>query len=277
MTIEQYVQQVHDAKSFISQRLDCDPKIAIVLGTGLSGFESDLTQKIEIAYKDIPHFPLSTAPSHQGKLVIGNLKGKAVICLCGRFHYYEGYDMWTVTFPIRVLGELGIKHLLLTNASGGTNETFDAGDLVFIKDHINLFPDSPLRGQNHTQWGPRFPDMSKAYAGEYLAIGKRACHKLDIQFKTGVYVGFPGPSLETPAEYEFIYKAGGDMVGMSTVPEVLVARHMNIGVAGISIVTNACYPPSRVKETTVEEVIEMAHRKSNVFKKLVSEIILGIE
>ena len=275
MSLTEYVAQVQEAKRFVESRLATKPTTAIILGTGLSGFEDTLTDSIEIPYKEIPHFPISTAPSHKGKLIVGYLGDLIVICLSGRLHYYEGYSMWEVTFPIRMLGELGIQHLIISNASGGTNAEFNAGDLVFIRDHINLFPANPLRGQNHTAWGDRFPDMSRAYSENGLAVGRLACDQLGLPFMTGVYTGFPGPNLETPAEYSYINTIGGDMVGMSTVPEVIVARHMNIEVIGISLVTNACYPPERVIETSVEDVLKMAHEKSEIFISLVSHLIHG--
>ncbi|MCL4152179.1 UNVERIFIED_CONTAM: hypothetical protein GTU68_048668, partial [Idotea baltica] len=229
--------------------------------------------RVEIHIVPSSYFPLSTAPSHKGKFIAGFSGHQPVICLSGRLHYYEGYSMWEVTFPIRLLGVLGIKTLVVSNASGGTNADFDSGDIVFIRDHINLFPSNPLRGQNQAEWGPRFPDMSQAYSRKALSIAKAACETLQLPFKTGVYTGFPGPNLETPAEYKYINRIGGDMVGMSTVPEVIVARHMDIEVMGISLVTNACFPPERVVETSVEDVLRMAHKKSKIFIKLVSHII----
>lgn len=273
MKVDSYVQQVREAQEFLHRHISFDVSTAVILGTGLGGFENLLEKTIRIAYADIPHFPLATAPSHKGTLIAGVLHGKGVICLSGRLHYYEGYSMRQITFPIRLLGMLGIKHLIISNASGGTNEIFEAGDLVFIKDHINLFPDNPLRGQNHAAWGDRFPDMSEAYSLAGLAKGSAVCQELQIPFKTGVYVGFPGPNLETKAEYQYIHRIGGDMVGMSTVPEVIVARHMHIEVIGISLITNECYPPSHVKETSLEDVIEMARSKQEIFVKLVEKMI----
>jgi purine-nucleoside phosphorylase len=273
MTIETYVQQVREAKTFLLDHVPFEVTKAVILGTGLAGFEDILEDAIEIPYADIPNYPLSTAPSHKGKLIAGQLHGKGVICLSGRLHYYEGYSMKELTFPIRLMGMLGIKELIISNASGGTNEDFNAGDFVFIRDHINLFPDNPLRGANYDPWGDRFPDMSQAYSVNGLRKAQQVCNKLGIPFKTGVYVGFPGPNLETRSEYQFLHRIGGDLVGMSTVPEVIVARHMSIDVVGISLVTNECYPPSHVKETTLEDVVAMARSKNDIFIRLVAGII----
>jgi len=273
MSINKYVDQINAARDYVKSRYQDNISLALVLGTGLAGFEDKLKDSIEISYADIPDYPRSTAPSHAGKLIIGKLGVIHVICFSGRLHWYEGYSMKSVTFPIRLVGALGIPKLIVTNASGGINETFNQGDFVFIKDHINLFPDNPLRGENHEPWGSRFPDMSRAYDEDGLNTARHVCDRLDLEYKTGVYCGFPGPNLETPAEYSYLHHIGGDMVGMSTVPEVLVARHMGIAVMGISLVTNACYPPERIVETTVEDVIAMAASRQPVFMELVEEII----
>lgn len=275
MELSQYVKHVLSASDHVTRLLNRTIDVAVILGTGLAGLEHELRDKIEVNYQDIEHFPLSTAPSHAGKFICGYIDNVCVLCLSGRLHWYEGYSMWNVTFPIRVLGSLGIKKIIISNAAGGISEHFEQGDFVFIRDHINLFPDNPLRGQNHDAWGPRFPDMSQAYSSEGLALASQVCGRLNIKFQQGVYCGFPGPSLETPSEYAYLNKIGGDLVGMSTVPEVLVARHMDIQVIGISLVTNVCYPPERIEETTVEHVIAMAQRKQPEFISLVKDLVRG--
>ncbi len=268
-----YIDRVNEAASFIKLNHFEKIDLAVVLGTGLAGFEKMLENVVEIPYSKIPHFPKSTAPSHRGNIIIGKLGDNRILCFSGRLHWYEGYTMQEVTFPIRVAGVLGVKKLIVTNASGGLTAEIEGGDFVFIRDHINLFPDNPLRGPNYDIWGDRFPDMSQVYSLTALNIARDVCNKLNIPFKQGVYCGFPGPNLETPSEYQFLHRIGGDMVGMSTVPEVIVARHMKIGVCGISLVTNACYPPERIQETTVEDVLSMANSKQPIFQNLLSQMI----
>lgn len=269
-----YVDKVDEAAAFLQSKLTTLPAhIGIILGTGLNGFGERLQHTVTVAYQDIPHFPVSTVSSHAGKLIAGELHGQRIICLSGRFHWYEGYDMKEITFGVRVLQALGIKKLIISNAAGGTNEIFDAGDIVFIRDHVNLFPDNPLRGANHAAWGVRFPDMSEAYSSEGLRLAEAACTAHGETFHTGVYVGLPGPSLETKAEYNMVHRIGGDLVGMSTVPEAIVANHADMDVVGISMVTNACYPPERIQFTTLEDVINVANKRTPIFMDLVEHII----
>ena len=226
-----------------------------------------------IPYHEIPHFPVSTVESHAGELLFATLNNVPVIALAGRFHYYEGYSAQELTFPIRVLKSLGVQTLLISNAAGSTRADLEAGDIVLIKDHINLHPDNPLRGRNDDRLGLRFPDMMHAYAPRLRSMAKELGKDLDIELKEGVYVGLQGPNLETPAEYNFINIIGGDLVGMSTVPEVLVARHANMEVLAISVVSNKCFPIESLTETTLEEVIEVVGKASNKLTKLVFNLV----
>lgn len=246
------------------------PQVAIVLGTGLGQLASEITDTYEFSYKDIPHFPVSTVEGHDGKLIFGRLGGKEILAMKGRFHYYEGYSMQEVTFPIRVMHELGIKTLFLSNAAGGANKDFRMGDLMIITDHINLFPEHPLRGKNIPQ-GPRFPDMHEAYDKKLIAMADRIAEEKGIRVVHGTYVGLQGPSYETPAEYRAYHLLGGDATGMSTVPEVIVARHCGIKVFGVSIITNMGISDTPV-ETTHEEVQEAANKA----QPLMTEIMKGM-
>lgn len=258
MNMEHLYEEVARAAHFVSEKLSIQPQLGIILGTGLSQLTDHFEATEIIPYNIVPGFPASTAPGHRSELVAGYWKGIPVIAMAGRFHYYEGYSMSEVTFPVRVLAMLGIKRLLVSNAAGGTNPDYSAGDLVFIKDHINLHHDNPLRGKNDERLGPRFPDMLHAYDRVLNAKALEAAKQVGVSAHEGVYVGLPGPNLETPAEYRFVHLIGGDVVGMSTVPEVLVARHMEVPLLVVSVVTNQCYPIEALTETTVEEVIEMA-------------------
>jgi purine-nucleoside phosphorylase len=213
------------------------PETAIILGTGLGSLVGDITEKHEIKYEEIPHFPLSTVEGHTGKLIFGKLGGKDIMAMQGRFHYYEGYSMQEVTFPVRVMRELGIKNLFVSNASGGTNPAFNIGDLMIITDHINYFPEHPLHGKN-IPYGPRFPDMSEAYDKELIRRADAIAAEQGIKVQHGTYLGTQGPTFETPAEYRLFRLFGADAVGMSTVPEVIVARHCGIRVFGISVITD---------------------------------------
>lgn len=213
------------------------PQTAIILGTGLGQLASEITDSYEFAYKDIPNFPVSTVEGHAGKLIFGKLGGKDIMAMEGRFHFYEGYSMKEVTFPIRVMYELGIRTLFVSNASGGMNPEFKVGDLMVIRDHLNLFPEHPLRGKNFPT-GPRFPDMHEAYDHTLIELADAIAEEKGIKLQHGVYVGVQGPTFETPAEYRMYHLLGGDAVGMSTVPEVIVARHCGIRVFGISIITD---------------------------------------
>lgn len=267
--------KIVETTEYIHQQFKEQPEIGIVLGTGLGGLVDEIEIKCTLNYQDIPNFPVSTVESHSGKLIFGQLAGKNVVAMQGRFHYYEGYSAEEVTFPIRVMKMLGVKKLLLSNASGGVNPEFEVGEIMFIEDHINLFPEQPLRGKNIDELGPRFPDMSEPYDKKMLNIAHEIASQNNIKVSQGVYVGLTGPSLETPAEYKYIRTIGGDTVGMSTVPEVIVARHMDIPVFAVSIITDLGVP-GKIKKVNVAEIIEVAMKQEPkmtlIMKKLVEKI-----
>lgn len=255
-----YYSQIGAATLYIQQQYtDTFPKQVIVTGTGLSSIADVLDVHCEIPYADIPQFPRSTVESHRGSLLIGSIGGSTVAVLAGRWHYYEGYTSKEITLPIRTMRRLGCESVLFTNVAGGVNPTYEAGDVVLIRDHINMIPDSPLRGPNDDRLGLRFPDMLHTYSSTMLHELEGSAAALGIKTARGVYLALPGPSLETPAEYTMIYRLGGDLVGMSTVPEVIAARHAGLKVAAISVVSNVCYPPERITETTIEDVIRVAN------------------
>lgn len=265
--------KIQEAVDFINRKVSFKPETGIILGTGLGVLVEDIDIKGEISYTDIPHFPKSTVASHQNRLVFGMLAGAPVVAMAGRFHYYEGYSMQEVTFGVRVLKFLGIKELIVSNVAGSTSQHIFPGDIVFIKDHVNLQPENPLRGANDERLGVRFPDMMKVYDLEKnqraLAIANRA----GIRAHEGVYVCLQGPSLETPSEYEFLHRIGGDLVGMSTVPEVIVARHSGLPVFALSVVSNQCYPKEIIKETTLESVIALAQETAPKICQIVKSLL----
>lgn len=266
-------EQIQEAITFLRSKTDFQPQYGIVLGTGLSQLADEMKIVAEIPYGEIPHFPVSTVQSHKGKLVFGYLNQHRIVAMAGRFHYYEGYSMKEVTFPIRVLKFLGIEHLFISNAAGGTNQHLYPGDIVFIRDHINLQADNPLRGPNDDRLGPRFPDMLQTYDRALNAKALEIANANSIRAHEGVYVGLQGPNLETPAEYNFLHIIGGDVVGMSTIPEILVARHMGLPLFVASIVTNKCYPLETLTETTVEEVIAVAQSAEPKLRLIVLELL----
>lgn len=223
---------------FISDKVKDMPKTAIILGTGLGELVNHIDITDELPYEEIPNFPVSTVEGHSGKLIFGQLGNKRIMAMKGRFHFYEGYNMQLVTFPVRVMKELGITTLFVSNAAGGMNPEFKIGDLMIINDHINLFPEHPLRGKNFDELGPRFPDMSEPYSWGLIADAKKVAAENNIRLVEGVYVGTQGPTFETPAEYRYFHRIGGDAVGMSTVPEVIVARHSGIRCFGMSVITD---------------------------------------
>jgi purine nucleoside phosphorylase I, inosine and guanosine-specific len=234
--IIEYVRKIKETAAFLKERMHTSPETAIILGTGLGNLANEITEKYEIKYQDIPNFPVSTVEGHSGKLIFGKLGNKDIMAMQGRFHYYEGYSMKEVTFPVRVMKELGIKTLFVSNASGGTNASFEIGDLMIITDHINYFPEHPLRGKN--LYGDRFPDMSEAYSKDLINKALAIAKEKGIKVQQGVYIGTQGPTFETPAEYKLFHILGADAVGMSTVPEVIVANHAGIRCFGISIITD---------------------------------------
>ncbi len=265
--------QIQEAIHFIRAKTNFRPDFGIILGTGLGGLTDDIEVVSEFDYKDIPHFPVSTVPSHNGKLLLGTLAGKAVVAMAGRFHYYEGYSMQQVTFPVRVLKSLGIERILISNVSGSVNAQIEAGDIVFVKDHINLQPENPLLGPNDDRLGLRFPDMYRTYDGEMLTQAKKIAADQGIHAHEGVYVALEGPSLETPAEYGFLHRIGGDLVGMSTIPEVIVAKHAGLKIFVISVVSNKCYPLEEITKTTIESVIALAEAAEPKMRLIVKELV----
>ena len=266
------MEKINEAKQFIEQSVTEKPQIGLILGSGLGVLADEIESPVKIKYSDIPHFPVSTVEGHEGQFVIGNLKGKRVIAMQGRFHYYEGYTMQEVTFPIRVLKAIGVEHLILTNAAGGLNETFEGGTLMLITDQINIMGISPLIGKNESELGPRFPDASSIYNPEFNQRILEEAKALNIELKQGVYFYFTGPAYETPAEVRLAKMLGGDAVGMSTAPEALVATHMGMKVSGISCITNMA---AGIQKTALnhQEVVEVANRVQNTFIKLVNKII----
>ncbi len=262
-----------ESAAYITERNSFYPEIALILGTGLGGLTELLTEKVVIPYRKIPYFPHSTVQSHSGELICGMLGGKSILVMSGRFHLYEGYSAQEVSFPVRVMQQLKIKDLIITNVSGGLNPHFMPGQIVAVRDHINLMPDNPLRGVNDERLGVRFPDMKYAYDPHKIKIAQNAAESIKYNLKEGIYVGLQGPNLETPAEYVYLRKIGGDMVGMSTVPEVLVAKHAEISTLVLSMISNQCFPVESIKETSVEDVIEVATKFTPQFVKLIFEVI----
>mgnify|MGYP001005863007 FL=1 len=270
-----YLNKINESKDYILSKIEKTPKIGLILGSGLGSLGDKIENPIKLKYEEIPNFPRSTVEGHAGQLVIGELGGKTVVAMQGRFHFYEGYSMKEVTFPIRVLIRLGIESLVVTNAAGGVNMDFTPGDLMIIKDHINFTGQNPLIGKNLDQLGPRFLDMSKAYDNSYIDIAKKVGEKLGIDLKEGVYMWFTGPTYETPAEVKLARILGADAVGMSTVPEVIVANHEGVRVLGISCITNMA-AGILDKPLKHEEVVETSLKVKDKFEKLIVEILNSI-
>ncbi len=273
--IRSYVEKINKAVDFLKGKITEVPEICIVLGSGLHGIADSVEEPINISYKDIPGFPISTAPGHKGELIFGKLNGKNVVLMNGRFHYYEGYHMRDVTFGVRTLINLGIKYLFLTNAAGGLNPDYEVGTPMIIKDHINMMGDNPLIGPNVEEWGPRFPDMSNAYDKDLRELAKNVAKDLGINVYEGVYVAVAGPNFETPAELRMLRWMGADAVGMSTVPEVIVAAHQRVKVLAISAITDRAVPDD-LKPLTAEEVLEVAHKTGQKIVKIFSELVKRI-
>lgn len=267
-----YVLQVEQAADYILSKISIKPEIGIILGSGLGSLAEQVEDAVEIEYSEIPNFPISTVIGHAGKMVIGLLEQKPVMILQGRFHYYEGYSMKEVTFAVRVMKLLGMKDLIVTNAAGGINTGYKAGDLMLIKDHINFSGVNPLIGQNYSKFGVRFPDMTEAYTGKLINIAKFASQNLDIELKEGVYLYASGPSYETPAEIKMFRLMGADAVGMSTVPEVIAARHSDMNVLGISCIANLA---SGVMDAPLshKDVLEAMANSKDKFTGLIREIV----
>lgn len=266
------IEMINETLEVIRKKTTDNFEIGIILGTGLGGLVSEIKIDHEIDYSELPHFPLSTAESHQGKLIFGKINGKNVVAMQGRFHYYEGYTMQQITYPVRVMKFLGVKTLLVSNACGGMNPIYQRGDVMIMTDHINLLGDNPLIGKNEYDLGPRFPDMSEPYNKELMKLAEEVALENRIKVQKGVYVAVPGPNLETRAEYRFLRSIGADVVGMSTVPENIVANHMGMRVLGFSIITDECFPES-LKPVDVEEIIATAMAAEPKMTLIMKEVI----
>lgn len=264
--------EIEQTAQYLLSKVTKRPKIAIVLGSGLGELIHHIEEKEEISYEMIPNFPVSTVEGHSGKLIFGKLGGQEIVAMQGRFHYYEGYDMKKVTFPIRVMKAIGIQTLFLSNAAGGMNPDFVVGDIMLITDHINLFPEHPLRGKNDKELGVRFPDMHEAYSKRLLKLAEKIADERKILLQKGVYVGTQGPTFETPAEYKYFHIIGGDAVGMSTVPEVIVAVHAGIEVFAVSVITDMWYENNPVS-VSHEEVLEAANAAQPKMTAIMKELI----
>ena len=273
--MSELLQELQEALSFLKTAYPHPPQVGIVLGSGLGNFSDEVEVEKEISYDAIPHFPVSTVEGHKGKLIFGNLSGKKVVCMSGRFHFYEGYEAEQVVLPIRVMKLLGIKTLLLSNAAGGVNPNFKVGDLMIITDHVSFFTRNPLIGKNIAEFGPRFPDMSEPYKKELIEKAKQIAKRLAITLKEGIYYAVTGPTFETHAEYRLVHALGGDAVGMSTVQECIVANHMNLPVFAMSVITDIGIRDEHNK-ITHEEVLEAAKAAepnfAAIFREMVKEI-----
>jgi len=270
--MESFKNKVLEATEFVRDKIADRPLIGLLIGTGLGDTTDGMDKVISVEYKEIPHFPVSTVPTHQGRLLFGNLAGKAVMVLQGRFHYYEGYSMQEITLPVRVMQLLGVKSLILSNAAGGINPLFDTGDIMVITDHINLTGNNPLIGPNVDEWGPRFPDVSQVYDLRLIALAEEAALENGVRVQKGVYAGLPGPSLETGAEIRFLKTIGADAVGLSTIPEVIAAVHGGMAILAFSAITNMNLP-DRLKPARVEEIIAAAERTAPRLQAIIRGVI----
>lgn len=270
------IEKIHDTVEFLTQKEIQDPAVGIVLGTGLHQIIQFIKDPLIIPYTDIPHFPISTVEFHKGNLYFGILGDKKVLLMQGRFHFYEGYSMQQIVFPVRVMKLLGIKNLLLTNAAGGINPDFKKGDLALITDHINLQNGNPLTGKNLGELGERFPDMSEPYSNKINSIIKDQAEKLNLELRSGVYASVNGPNLETKAEYRYLKIIGADLVGMSTVPEVIAANHMQLPCSAISVITDEC-DPHNLKPVNIAEIIAVAQKADEKLSKLLQQVTINID
>jgi len=265
-----------EAVRYIRSRIAVQPAVGIILGTGLGGLVAEIEDGVALDYQDIPHFPISTVESHHGKLIFGHIAGKPVVAMQGRFHYYEGYTLKQVTFPVRVMHALGVRTLLISNAAGGMNPLFRRGDIMMIWDHINLIGDNPLIGPNDDTLGPRFPDMSQPYDAGLMALAQDVALTAGIALKQGVFVAVAGPNLETRAEYRFLRGIGADAVGMSTVPENIVAIHMGMRVLAFSIITDECFPDA-LEAVDVPAIIKVANETEPTLRSIMQGVIARLE
>ena len=268
------LEKINSTAKYIISKISKEPKVGIILGSGLGDLANDIEVETTIDYDEIPDFPVSTVAGHQGQLIFGMLGGVAVVAMKGRFHYYEGYNMDEVTFPIRVLKKLGIEYLFVSNASGGVNPDFEVGDIMFITDHINLMP-NPLIGPNMDEFGPRFVDMSEPYNKRLLSKAKKVARHNGIRYQTGIYAAVSGPTYETLAEYKYIKAIGADAVGMSTVPEVIVARHMDVPVFAVSVISDLGVE-GKIVEISHDEVIDAAATAAPKMAQIIKELIVDL-
>jgi len=265
--------KILETVNYIKDIINFEPEVGIILGSGLGNLTEEIDIEYSISYEDIPNFPVSTVKDHSGKLVFGTLSGRKIMAMKGRFHFYEGWTMEQVVFPVRVMKYLGIETLFVSNAAGGMGKQFTVGDLMIITDHINLQPIHPLTGKNNDAMGPRFPDMLHAYNPEMVKKAQQIADKNNIVCHQGVYVGVQGPTFETPAEYKAFHILGGDAVGMSTVPEVIVARHMSMKVFGISVITDVGYPPEAMEDVSHDMVLAAAHNAEPAMTLIIKELL----
>jgi purine-nucleoside phosphorylase len=266
-------EKVQETVAFIQNKTNFSPEYGVILGSGLGSFVEEIIVAFTLPYTEIPNFPVSTVVGHKGALLFGTIGDKKVVAMQGRFHYYEGYDMKQVTFPVRVMKYLGVSKLIVSNASGGVNPSFQVGDVMLIKDHINMFPEHPLRGTNDERFGPRFVNMSEPYSVAMMEKAKTIAKEMKLDLKVGVYLGLQGPTFETLAEYKMVKAVGGDCVGMSTVPEVIVAKHMNMDCLGISVITDMG-DEENIEEVNHEEVLEAAKKAEPFVRNLIKNVIL---
>jgi len=267
-------ERIDETVRFISERLKATPKVGIIIGSGLGDLASEIEVSMSLPYTEIPNFPISTVKGHEGHLIFGTLNGVQVVALQGRFHYYEGYSLDEVVFPVRVLKLLGIECLFVSNAAGGTNASFEVGDIMFITDHINLMP-NPLVGPNNMEFGPRFVDMSEAYNKDLIRKAQKVARHHNIRIKTGVYAAVTGPTYETPAEYKYIMGLGADAVGMSTVPEVIVARHMRLPVFAVSVISDLGVE-GKIVEISHDEVVDAAAMVAPKLNLIIKDLLLEV-
>ena len=266
-------EQVQETVSYIKEKIDFTPEYGVILGSGLGSFTDEIKVKYTLAYHEIPNFPVSTVQGHKGALIFGTIGTKNVVAMQGRFHFYEGYSMTEVTFPVRVMKYLGVEKLVVSNASGGVNPSYKVGAIIMITDHINMTPEHPLRGKNDERFGPRFVNMSEPYSRKMIAKATELAKKLNIEVHEGIYLGLQGPTYETLAEYKMVKIVGADCVGMSTVPEVIVARHMDLETFGISVITDMGNEES-IGTISHEEVLEAAKGAEPKVRTLIRELIL---
>lgn len=268
--------QIQEAIEVVRRHTQMTPGVGIILGTGLGGLAKEIVKEVEISYADLPHFPVSTVESHEGKLIFGALAGKQVVAMQGRFHLYEGYSMRQITFPVRVMKFLGVNTLLVSNACGGMNPLYRKGDIMIMTDHINLLGDNPLIGPNDDEIGLRFPDMSEPYSNELIELAEKVALDRKIKVRKGVYVAVSGPNLETKAEYRFLRMIGADVVGMSTVPENIAANHMGMRVLGMSVITDECFPDA-LEPANVADIIATANKAEPNLTTIMKYVVERLE